>query len=94
MECIEKTVDFLLSYDNHSFLFLRAEMEKVPFLYGLLGMVVVRVIIVTVMVTQIASTLSPSAVLLNKVFLPGMQRSAPQHWPQHTAVGIILTSEL
>lgn len=69
-------------------------MEKVPFLYGLLGMVVVRVITVTVMATQIVSTLSPLAVLPNKAFLLGMQRSAPQLWPQHTAVGIILTREL
>lgn len=69
-------------------------MGKAPFLYGLLGMEAVRVTTVTVMVTLIVSTLSPLAVLLSKAFLPGMQRSALQLWPQHTAVGIILTKEL
>ena len=49
---------------------------------------------VTVMVTLIVSTLSPLAVLLSKAFRLGMQRSALQLWPQHTAVGIILTKEL
>lgn len=69
-------------------------MGKAPFSYGLLEMEAVRVTTVTVTVTPIVSTLSPLAVLLSKAFLPGMQRSAPQLWPQHTAVGIILTREL
>lgn len=75
------------------FISSRAEMEKAPFLCGLPGTEVVRVTTVTVMVTLIVSTLSPLAVLLSKAFLPGMQRSALQPWPQHTAVGIILTKE-
>lgn len=69
-------------------------MGKAPFSCGLLGTEAVRVTTVTVMVTLIVSTLSPLAVLLSKAFLPGMQRSALQLWPQHTAVGIILTKEL
>lgn len=69
-------------------------MGKVPFSYGLLGTEAVRVTTVTVTVTLTVSTLSPLAVLLSKAFLPGMQRSALQLWPQHTAVGIILTKEL
>lgn len=69
-------------------------MGKAPFLYGLLGMEAVRVTTVTVMVTLIVSTLFPLAVLLSRAFLPGMQRSALQLWPQHTAAGIIQTKEL
>lgn len=69
-------------------------MGKAPFSCGLQGMEVARVTTVTVMVTLTASTPSPLAVLLSKGFLPGMQRSALQLWPQHTAVGIILTKEL
>lgn len=69
-------------------------MGKGPFSSGLLGTEAARVTTVTAMVTLIVSTLSPSVVLLSKAFLPGMQRSAPQLWPQHTAVGIILTKEL
>lgn len=81
---------------NHitSVVFHRAGKEKAPFLSGLLAMVAAKEITVTVMATQIVYTLSPSAVLLNKAFLPGMQRSALHHWPQHTAVGIILTRKL
>lgn len=66
-------------------------MAKAPFLSGLLGMAAAKEITVTVMATQIVCTPSPSAVLLSKVFLPGTQRSVHQRWPQHTAVGIILT---
>ncbi|PKU30978.1 hypothetical protein llap_18718 [Limosa lapponica baueri] len=69
-------------------------MGKAPFSCGLLGTEAVRVTTVTVTVTPIVSTLSPLAVLRSKAFLPGMQRSALQLWPQHTAVGIILTKEL
>lgn len=69
-------------------------MGKAPFSYGLQGTEVVRVTTATAMVTLIASTPSPLAVLLSKGFLPGMQRSALQLWPQHTAAGITLTKEL
>lgn len=69
-------------------------MGKAPFSYGLQGTEVVRVTTATAMVTLTASTPSPLAVLLSKGFLPGMQRSALQLWPQHTAAGITLTKEL
>lgn len=69
-------------------------MGKAPFSYGLQGTEVVRVTTATAMATLIASTPSPLAVLLSKGFLPGMQRSALQLWPQHTAAGITLTKEL
>lgn len=83
-----------ISFITSHFISSRAEMEKAPFLCGLRGMEVVRVTTVTVMVTLIVSTLSPLAVLLSKAFLPGMQRSALQLWPQRTAAGTILTKEL
>lgn len=86
----------IFTHNSHLFSFIsfREEKGKVPFLSGPQGTVAAKEIIVTVMVTQTASTQSPSAVLHSKAILLGMQRSVPQHWPQHTAAGTILTRKL
>lgn len=83
-----------LAVANTTLFIYRVDKEKAPFLSGLQGMGAAKEITVTVMATLTVSTPFPSAVLRSKVVLPGMQRSALQHWLQHTAVGIILTRKL
>lgn len=75
------------------FFSFRGDKGRAPSLFGPLGMGVVRVITVTVMATQTASTPSLSAAPPNKACHPGTQRSAPPHWLPPTAAVITQTSE-